>query len=216
MFELTALEVDADLVGKHQLGHAEIGDFYLRIDFSGLAEIGVIKNPDRARDRRFDRIALRGFENFCEILFRIRWWFLGGEDQMVTRRLPKFAECLMAGFGVDRIEPALGDGEIGLRFGEHRVVVDRAGEHGGDAFGLAGCLLFHLLFVAVDQIRFRFGEFRFGKSMLDRAAKFALENRHDLAPAVVGGGDVDRPELDVVEEDFVQRRAFSDWRIFFL
>ena len=116
----------------------------------------------------------------------------------------------MAGFGVDRIESALGDGEIGLRFGENRVVVDRAGEHGGDAFGLASCFLFHLLLVAVDQIRFCFGEFRFGKSMLDRAAEFALENGHHLTPAVVSSGDVDRPELDVVEEDFVQRRAFGE------
>ena len=54
------------------------------------------------------------------------------------------------------------------------------GEHGGDAFGLAGGLLFHLLFVGVEQVGLGFGEFGIGETVVDGAAEFLFEDRHRL------------------------------------
>ena len=67
---------------------------------------------------------------------------------------------------VDGVEALLGEFEVGFRSGEHRVVVDGAGEHGGDAVGLAGGFLFDLLFVGVEQVGFGLGEFGLGEAVI--------------------------------------------------
>ena len=71
---------------------------------------------------------------------------------MVAGRIPELFECLVTRREIHGIERPLGNFKIGRWIGKDFVVVDQFRESSGDGFGLARGLLFHLLFVAVEQI----------------------------------------------------------------
>ena len=156
-----------------------------------------------ARGGRFDRLAARLFVEGGEILRRVCGFLLGREHEVVARCFPEFPVGLVAGSEVDAVQRALGQDEVRFRIGKDLFVIDGAGDHGGDALGFAGWLLFHLLLVGVEQIGLRLGQLGGGEAIVDRATEFLLHNGHDLLPAVVRGGDVDGAEFEVIKEDAV-------------
>ena len=151
-FEGGRLEVDPDLVGENQLGDSEVRSFTAGGDCSGLAEIGVAEGHRGARLRCLDRLSARLLEQRRKICFPVLRRFLGGQDQVETRGVPEFQKCLVTGRGVHLFENLRGDRKVSLGVGKHRFAVYGAGENGGDAFGLAGRLLFHLLLIGVEEV----------------------------------------------------------------
>ena len=102
-----------------QLGDAEVGDFLAGGDGAGFAEVGVGEHLDGAGGGGFDGSSARLLEERGEIVFRVRGFFLGGEDQVIAGSVPEVLERLVAGRGVEGVEAACGDLEVGFRGGEH-------------------------------------------------------------------------------------------------
>ena len=82
LFEIGALEVDADLVGEDELGDAEVLDFLAGGDGAGFAEVGVVegldgaggRGPRPALPRESSKSAARSFSAFSgfSLVVRIR------------------------------------------------------------------------------------------------------------------------------------------------